>query len=201
MTNFNKKLVVALTGASGSVYCIQLLSELLKNPNEIHLIVSGSGKTVLEHETDYTGEDFKAYLLSKINDIHPDSRLLIHKENDFFVPPASGSFRHDGMVIIPCSMKTLAKTASGIADNLITRSADVCLKERFPLVMVPRETPFSTIHIENMLKLSRSGAVIMPAAPSFYTKPETVSDLTATIVARILETLNIGQTKVTPWCG
>ena len=195
----NKKIIVAICGASGSIYGIRLLKALLNKPVNIYLIISNAGYKVLEHETGYKGESFSSFLKDKGVVIHNDADLNIYEQDDFFAPPASGSFRHDGMVIAPCSMKTLAAIASGMADNLIHRAADVSLKEKRPLILLPRETPLSAIHIKNMYKLAMSGATIMPPSPSFYFNPKTISDLVDTVIARVLDHLKIEQDLVKEW--
>ncbi len=194
-----RKLIVAVTGASGAVYGAALVYELLQRPMEVHLMVSDSGKLVMAHEMKFSGS-LPAFLTSDWGlKPHPDAALKEYAAGDLFAPSASGSFRHDGMVIAPCSMKTLAAIAAGFADSLITRSADVCLKERRPLILLPRETPLSTIHLENMLRLSRAGAVIHPPVPAFYHHPESVRDIVNATVARILDHLNIPHHLVRAW--
>jgi 4-hydroxy-3-polyprenylbenzoate decarboxylase len=194
-----QRLIVAVCGASGSIYAITLLRELLARPLEVHVITSPAGRQVLGHELGYGGS------LSELLDDtfgsfrHGEAALLEHGAETFFAPPASGSFKHGGMVVVPCSMKTLAAIATGVADNLITRSADVCLKERKPLILVPRETPLSTIHLENMLQAARAGALILPPAPGFYHRPRTVDDLVEFVVARILDHLGISHRLVGEW--
>ncbi len=138
----NKKIIVAICGASGSIYGIRLLKALLNKPVNIYLIISNAGYKVLEHETGYKGESFSSFLKDKGVVIHNDAGLNIYKHDDFFAPPASGSFKNNGMVIAPCSMKTLGAIASGIADNLIHRAADVNLKEKRPLILLPKGDSF-----------------------------------------------------------
>ena len=118
---------------------------------------------------------------------------------DFFTPPASGSYRHNGMVIVPCSMGALGRIASGVSDDLITRAADVCLKERRPLILVPRETPLNLIHLRNMVQVTEAGATVLPAMPSFYNRSTTIDELVDTVVARILQALNVPQDLVPQW--
>lgn len=195
----NKKIIVAICGASGSIYGIRLLKALLNKPVNIYLIISNAGYKVLEHETGYKGESFSSFLKDKGVVIHNDAGLNIYKHDDFFAPPASGSFRHDGMVIAPCSMKTLGAIASGIADNLIHRAADVNLKEKRPLILLPRETPLNVIHLKNMYLAAKAGATIMPPSPSFYSNPKSISDLVDTVIARVLDHLKIEQDIVKEW--
>ncbi|MBU2521387.1 MAG: UbiX family flavin prenyltransferase [Proteobacteria bacterium] len=195
----NKKIVVAICGASGSIYGIRLLKALLKNPINIYLIISNAGYKVLEHETGYRGESFSSFLKDKGVVIHNDAVLNIYEQDDFFAPPASGSFRNDGMVIVPCSMKTLGAIASGIADNLIHRAADVNLKEKRPLILLPRETPLSLIHLKNMYMAAKAGATIMPPSPSFYSNPQSIFDLVDSVIARVLDHLRIEHDLVKQW--
>ena len=194
----DKKYIVAITGASGSIYGVRLIKALAQSPCQIITIISNGGFRVLDHELkSFHQYDFKTYLKKKGIILHPKTSLDILTEKDYAASPASGSFVHDGMAIAPCSMKTLSSIASGIADNLITRSADVCLKEKRPLILLPRETPLNLIHLENMARLCRAGAIIMPPCPSFYTFPETIEELADTVVARVLDHLGI-NTNLTP---
>lgn len=155
---------------------------------------------MLEHETAYdktsSFNDFLAGL--KIVPKHEDD-LLVFSQDQMASAPASGSFVHSGMVVCPCSMKTLSAISTGFADNLLTRSADVCLKERRPLILVPRETPYNKIHLENMQKAHDAGAVILPPSPSFYSFPQSMDDLVDTVVARILDHLGVEHSLVKRW--
>ncbi|MCK4468177.1 MAG: UbiX family flavin prenyltransferase, partial [Desulfobacterales bacterium] len=191
--------IVAICGASGSIYGIRLLKALLSKPVNIYLIISNAGMEILKYENSYSGKDLTSFLKDKGVVIHKDAALNIYEQDDFFAPPASGSFRHDGMVIAPCSMKTLAAIASGMADNLIHRAADVSLKEKRPLILLPRETPLSVIHIKNMHKAAMSGATIMPPSPSFYFNPKTISDLVDSVIARVLDHLKIKHDLFREW--
>ncbi|MEA3429260.1 MAG: flavin prenyltransferase UbiX [Thermodesulfobacteriota bacterium] len=195
----NKKIIVAICGASGSIYGIRLLKSLLNKPVNIYLIISNAGYKVLEHETGYKGESFSSFLKDKGVVIHKDAGLNIYKHDDFFAPPASGSFKNNGMVIAPCSMKTLGAIASGIADNLIHRAADVNLKEKRPLILLPREAPLNIIHLKNMYMAAKAGATIMPPSPSFYYNPKKISDLVDTVIARVLDHLKIEHDLVKEW--
>jgi len=194
-----KTVVVAICGASGTVYGLRLLKALLERDVRVFLIVSSAGKQVLSHENGYNGEPFIEFLTANGCDINERSNLTVLDEHDFFTPPASGSFRHDGMVIAPCTMGTLAAIAGGMGNNLIHRGADVCLKEQRKLILVPRETPLNTIHMENMLRASKAGATILPASPSFYTRPASLNDLVDTVIARILDHLGIAHDLMKPW--
>lgn len=181
------RIVVAITGASGAIYGTTLLEELEKRKIETHLIISTWGKRIIELETTYS----PACLTKKSS--------FSYEDEDMAAPPASGSFLHQGMVIAPCSMKTLAAITHGWAESLITRAADVTIKEKRPLILLPRETPFSPIHLENMLKLSCLGVTIMPPIPAFYTRPETIQDLVNHIAGRVLDLLGIENNLVRRW--
>ena len=198
-TGYKKKLVIACTGASGSIYFTRLLKHLAPYDMELHLIISKSGKQVLGHETKYMGGPLRDFLETNYKDLKIKAEIIQHDENDFFTSPASGSFIHNGMVIVPSSMKTLASIASGTADSLILRSADVALKERRKLIIVPREMPYSRIHLENMIKLTDAGAIVLPASPAFYHHPETIEDIADSVVARILNLLEIDQNIISQW--
>ena len=195
----SKKIVVAICGASGSIYGIRLLTALLKNPVKIYLVISRAGYKVLEHETSYKGESFSSFLENNGIIFNKNAYLYTYDQDDFFAPPASGSFRNDGMVIIPCSMKTLGAIASGMADNLIHRAADVNIKENRPLILLPRETPLSIIHLKNMYVAAKAGATIMPPSPSFYSNPKNISDLVDSVIARVLDHLKIEHDLVEQW--
>jgi 4-hydroxy-3-polyprenylbenzoate decarboxylase len=168
------KTVVAITGASGIIYGIRLLEEL---QGEKSLIITETAKRIMEAETTYTVSEVEGLADS------------VYHEDELFAPVASGSHRFQGMIICPCSESTLAKVSHGIADNLVTRAAAVCLKERRKLIIVPRETPQSAIMLRNSLRLAEDGAVILPASPGFYPKPQTVEDLVNFLVGKILDQL------------
>ena len=195
----HRTFVVAICGASGSVYGLRLVKALLEAGARVFLIVSDAGRQVLGWETGYTGGSFPELLESRGLSAGAAARLEVLDANDYFTAPASGSFRHDGMVICPASMGTLAAIASGNGSNLIHRAADVSLKEKRKLILVPRETPLSTIHMENMLRAARAGATILPASPSFYGRPSTIEALVDTVVARILDHLDVPHDLVKPW--
>ncbi len=184
---------MGITGASGSIYGIRLIEELLKMENEVHIIISHSGKRVLKYETNYTMEllenNFKKFKgIYKFQDI-----------DDLFASTASGSFKTDGMVILPCSVATLGEIANGMSKNLLGRSADVCLKERRKLIIVPRETPLNAIHLKNMISLSEAGAVILPAMPGFYHRPETIDDMIDFIVGKVMDSLGVENDLFKRW--
>lgn len=199
MTLVKKKIIVAVCGASGTIYGIRLLKALLERPVDVRLIISSSGEKVMQHETDCKTHDVLSFLRKEGARIHPDALFEQYDQDNLFASPASGSFRHSGMVIAPCSMKTLGTIAAGIAGNLIHRSADVCLKEKRPLILVPREAPLSLIHLKNMLTVTEAGAIILPASPSFYLQPKTIHELVDTIVARILDHIGIEHQIVRQW--
>jgi 4-hydroxy-3-polyprenylbenzoate decarboxylase len=191
------RLVVAITGASGAPYALRFLQEATRHYKEIYVALSDQALQVISVET---GRAVNARSLSAQALLGFDSDTIrFVDKRDFFAPPASGSFRHDGMVIVPCSMGTAARIAHGISDDLVTRAADVCLKERRKLILVPRETPWSLIHLRNMTLLAEAGAIIVPAAPGFYHKPKSIDDLVDFMVARILQQLGIEQTLMPQW--
>lgn len=168
------KTVVAITGASGIIYGIRLLEEL---QGEKSLIITETAKRILEAETSY-----------KVTDVEALADAVYH-EDELFAPVASGSHRFQAMVVCPCSESTLAKISQGIADNLVTRAAAVCMKERRKLIVVPRETPQSAIMLRNSLQLAEDGAIIMPASPGFYPKPQSVEEIVDFMVGKILDQL------------
>jgi flavin prenyltransferase len=175
MINSNSKVILAITGASGSIYADKLLEKLgtLKTPpSDIAVVFSDTAKEIWEFETG------QKYL--------PVPPAKVFENNNFFAPFASGSSNYDIMIICPASMGTLGRIANGVSDDLICRAADVMLKERRKLILVPRETPYNLIHIRNMETLTRAGAIICPATPSFYCKPITIDDLVMTVVDRII---------------
>ena len=194
-----KKIVVAITGASGSIYGIRLVGALLTLPVRVYLVVSPSGRQVMIHETGYESGAFEVFLRGSGAIFHDQAMIDEIPADDFSAPMASGSFRHDGMVIAPCSMNTLAAIANGITDNGIHRAADVCLKERRPLILLPRETPLSLIHLKNMVRAAEAGAVIMPPSPGFYHRPRTIDNLVDGVVARIMDHLGFAHDLSPRW--
>ena len=179
-----KEFVVGVTGASGAIYARRLL-EVLCRDARVHIIVSDVARQIAAHE----GVSFEGF------------DATYHAHDQLFASIASGSRRYDGMVVIPCSSKTLAAIASGYADNLITRTADVCLKEHRTCILVPREMPLSKIHLKNMLAAEEAGATIRPASPGFYTRPATIDDLVDMVVARVLDHLGVEHTLSQRWSG
>lgn len=183
------RMIVGVTGASGAVYGVRLLEELRNAGVETHLVISQWGARTIAYETDYTLDQVRK-LAYRCYDNH-----------DMAAPIASGGFCHDGMAIAPCSMKTLAAVACGFTDTLIARAADIALKERRRLVLVARETPLSAIHLQNMLTLAQSGAVLLPPAPAFYNRPQTIAELVDHTVCRLLDQLQISNQTARRWQG
>ncbi len=183
------RIIVGITGASGAVYGLRLLRELAKTDHEVHAVVSGFGWKVLAHECSAGERDIR----SLVHALYP--------AEDLAAPIASGSFRAEVMAVVPCSMRTLAAIASGLAGNLLCRAADVMLKERKNLVLAVRGSPFSAIHLVNMLELARLGVGIVPACPGFYHNPRTIDDLTANMTGRILDGMGIPNDCFTRWTG
>lgn len=197
----NKAITLAFTGASGAPYGLKLLECLLAANYQVHLLISSAARVVLatEHDMKLPANPQTAQQIL-VEHLGCDTELLhVYGKDDWFSPVASGSAAPKQMVICPCSAGSLAAIAHGISDNLIERAADVVIKERGQLVLVVRETPFSTLHLENMLKLSQVGVTIMPAAPGFYHQPTSIDDLVNFMVARILDHLGIEQKIVPRW--
>jgi 4-hydroxy-3-polyprenylbenzoate decarboxylase len=197
----SKTIALALTGASGMPYGIRLLECLLGGGVTVWLLYSQVAQIVARQEMDLAlpsrPKELELFLRERYT--IPSGQLQVFGREEWFAPVASGSNPPDAMVICPCTMGTLAAVACGLADNLIARAADVVLKEKRPLILVPRETPFSQIHLENMLKLARSGAVILPANPGFYHRPENVQQLVDFVVARVLDHLGIAHDLIPRW--
>jgi len=196
-----KKLIVAITGASGSIYGLRLVSALMTMPADIFVLMSRAGRQVATHETDFKSGSLAQYVAQTGIKLHEQATLTEIESSDFFAPMASGSFQHHGMVIAPCSMNTLAAISSGITDNLIHRAADVCLKEKRPLILLTREAPLSLIHLKNMTRAATAGATIMPASPGFYSRPETIDDLVDSVAGRILDHLGLAHELTPRWGG
>ena len=188
-------IVVAMTGASGAPYALKLLKVLTAAGRAVHLTISPSGATVLLEETGIRValNRFDASVLGV------DGPIVYHHHADFQAGIASGSFSTAGMVVAPCSMSTLASVAHGITANLIARAADVHLKERRKLILVPRETPLSLVHIENMAAVTRAGAIVLPAMPGWYHKPTSLEDLIDFVVGRICDQLGVSNTLIRRW--
>lgn len=193
-----RRLIVGITGASAGVYGVRLLQILTKQADiEIHLTISSSGARALSEELQLEIDLDNFELESLIGVSSP--RVIYHHESDIAAPIASGSFRTEGMVVVPCSMGSIASIAGGMSRNLIQRAADVCIKENRKLVVVPRETPLSPIHLENMLKLSRLGVCVLPAMPGFYHYPKNVDDLLNFVVTKILDQFGIDTGLIQRW--
>jgi 4-hydroxy-3-polyprenylbenzoate decarboxylase len=191
-------IVVGITGASGAPYAVRLLQQLAAAHRPVSLVVSKFGMRLLETEVGIGSIDA---LRTAVGKDAWDSCIETYSNDDRGAPPASGSALTSGMIVCPCSMGTLSAISVGASRSLIERAADVTLKERRKLVLVPRETPLSAIHLGNMLRLTRAGAVIMPAAPGFYHRPKQVSDLVDFVVARMLDQLGVEQKLVKRWEG
>jgi len=183
------RIVVGMTGASGIQIGLKILDVLSEGGDDIDidLILSKPALRILQLETDMSPEDVV------------EKATFVWDDYDMDAPVASGSCRFDGMVVVPCSMKTLGEIASGISQTLISRVADVCLKERRKLVLVPRETPLNIIHLENMLKVARAGAIVLPACPAYYTRPRTAEDCIDFIAGRVLDMLGVKHSLYTSW--
>ena len=179
------EIIIAITGASGVIYGIRLI-ENLKN-EKIHLIISKEAKKLIEYESEYKIEEIKKMATEYYEEDEIESKI------------ASGSFKYDAMIIVPCSLKTMAAIANGFAFNLITRAAACCLKEGMKLIIVPRETPLDLISLENMIKLRKAGAIILPAMPAFYHRPKKVDDLVNFIVGKIMEQIGLEHNLYKKW--
>ncbi|MEY2342024.1 flavin prenyltransferase UbiX [Acidithiobacillus sp. IBUN Pt1247-S3] len=196
-----RRLGLAITGASGAVYGLRLLRHLLANDAEIHLVVSAAARVVFREELGLQlpgrPEDLATSLRAEAG--VSSGELHVYAQEDWFSPLASGSHAPEALVICPCSGGSLAAIAQGISNNLIERAADVMLKEGKKLILVPRESPVSAIHLENMLKLARLGVCILPASPGFYHRPQSIDDLVDFVVARILDQLAIERSIGPRW--
>ena len=190
-------LVLAMTGASGAPYAVRLLQVLCRAGRTVHLTISTSGAQVLREETGLAVA-LNRFDPSVFGELGP-GEVIYHHQGDFGAGIASGSFRTAGMVVSPCSMSTLAGIAHGITTNLVTRAADVHLKERRKLILVPRETPLSLVHIENMASVTRAGAIVLPGMPGWYHRPKTLGDLVDFVVARICDQLGVEVDLMKRW--
>ena len=190
-----RRAIVAITGASGVTIGIRVAKALADAEAEVFCVVSDAAAKIIPQEIE-NADDAKSALQNLCQKIE---KIKFFDERAFYAPPASGSFRFDAMAIAPCSMKTLGKLANGIADNLIVRAAEVALKERRRIVVVPRETPLALTHIRNMETLALAGAVILPPVISFYNKPESAADMADIIAARIVQAMGFKQTTVKEW--
>jgi 4-hydroxy-3-polyprenylbenzoate decarboxylase len=190
MTPPARRLIVAVTGASGACYGLRLLQILREAPGlETHLVISDAGRLTLQHELDMEVEALEA-----LADV-------VHDSHDIGASIASGSFQSCGMVIAPCSMRTLAAVAHGLSDNLITRAADVIIKERRRLILLTREAPLNLAHLRNMISVTEMGGIIYPPAPAFYQRPQTLAEIINHTVSRIVDLLEIPQSQAMRWDG
>ena len=193
-----RPIVFAITGASGAPYAIRLLEQLITAKRQVQLVISSHGLRLLETES---GVGSEAELRERVGVSKWNEYVTVFDDADRGAPPASGSALNAGMVICPCSMGTLSAISIGASRSLVERAADVALKERRPLVLVPRESPLSAIHLENMLRVTRAGAVVLPAAPGFYRRPSSIDDLIDFVVARVLDHLGIEHNLMRRWGG
>ena len=184
-----RRLIIGMTGSTGAIFGVRMLEALKASDVESHLIISKWAQRTLEHETNYTVEQVRALA------------SVVHSPGDMGAAISSGSFKTDGMVVIPCSVHTLAGIANGYGEHLVHRAADVILKERRRLVLVVREMPLSEVHLENMLKLARMGVSIVPPMPAFYNHPQTVDDIVNHIIARVLDQFDIPAPFAKRWDG
>lgn len=192
-----KCLVVGVTGASGAIYAVRFLRAVVHKYETVFLVMSDQAIEVANHELNLT------LTRERLDGLHylgfPAPNLQVLNPKDYFTPPASGSFVHDGMVIVPCSMGTAGRIANGVSDDLMTRCADVCLKEGRRLILVPREMPMTEIMLANLTRLAHTGARVLPACPAWYHRPQTVEELADTVVARILQNLGLDQEITAAW--
>ncbi|MFC1837426.1 UbiX family flavin prenyltransferase [Thermodesulfobacteriota bacterium] len=184
-----KKIILAITGASGSLYAVQFLKLMQQVEVEIHGIISDAGQLVLRHELGLTPDDLNSYVEQW------------HAKDNFAAPMSSGSSNFDAMLVLPCTMGTLGSIANGVVKNLVHRAADVMLKERKPLLLAVRETPFNRIHLENMLKVNDAGALVCPPMPSFYHHPENLEEMAAFYAGRLADLLGIEIKEMKRWQG
>jgi 4-hydroxy-3-polyprenylbenzoate decarboxylase len=185
--SYDRPLLVAMTGATGAIYGVRLLETLYELGVEAHLIVSRWAEATIKTETERRPEDLRALA------------AVVYDEEDLAAPPASSAFETAGMIVAPCSMRTLAAVANGLSDNLIHRAADVHLKERRKLVLLVRESPLSVIHLENMLRVAKAGAVVAPPVPAFYAKLRSLDDMVDHTVGRALDQLGVEHERIRRW--
>jgi len=200
MAERGKQIVVGITGASGSIYGVRLVEELLAGNCRVSLLLTEAGRQVLAYETGLAlPEDFPARKAVLGERFGGNARFEHLALDDFFAPIASGSSAPDAVAVCPCSMGTAGRIAAGLSDNLLERVADVALKEGRQLLLVPRETPFNQLHLENLLRLSRAGAQILPAMPGFYQQPQSLDDLVDFVVGKVLDQLGIEHRLFKRW--
>jgi 4-hydroxy-3-polyprenylbenzoate decarboxylase len=203
-SSLDRRIMIGVTGASGSVYAERLIQQCLKRFPRIYVVATNAAVQVAEHElskADSGSSDMVSLRALLAGDVRPEHREIIRvlRNDDLFAPVASGSSAPTEMVVVPCSMGSLARIAQGQSTNLLERAADVVLKQRRRLIMVPRETPFNSIHLRNMLTLSEMGAVMVPAMPAFYHHPKSIDDMVDFVVGRILELLDVDHDLYRPW--
>src|SRR5438552_15301546 len=184
-----RRLIIGMTGSTGAIFGVRMLEALKRQDVETHLVISKWAQRTIEHETNYSIEQVRALA------------SVVHSPGDMGATISSGSFLTDGMIVVPCSVRTLAGIANGYGEHLVHRAADVILKERRKLLLVVRETPLSEVHLENMLKLSRMGVVMLPPMPAFYNHPQTVDDVVNHIVFRVLDQFKIPSPFAKRWDG
>jgi flavin prenyltransferase len=201
MSDFKAPISLALTGASGAQYGLRLLELLVTADYQVYLLISKAAQMVIATETDINLPSHGDKLVAVLSERYAagEGQIRVFAKEEWTAPVASGSNAPRSMVICPCSTGTLSAVARGGCDNLIERAADVMLKERRQLILVPREAPYSTIHLQNMLALSQMGAIIIPASPGFYHRPQSVDDMVDFVVARILDQLGVEQVLVPRW--
>jgi len=201
VSQFKQKITLAITGASGSAYALRLLECLVAANYQVYILCSSAARVVFDTEVGLklpaSPDAATTFFTEKFN--AKNGQITVFGKEQWFSPVASGSAAPKQMIVCPCSTGTLAAIAHGMSDNLIERAADVVIKERGQLILVPRETPFSTIHLQNMLSLSQQGVTIMPAAPGFYHNPESINDLIDFMVGRMLDHLGIEQSIMPRW--
>ncbi len=196
-----KHVLVAITGASGSIYGLRLTEELLRAGCRVSLLLSSAGRQVLNYECGLAWSAERAAREQQVREYFAAELIDCLDNDDFFSAVASGSSPADAMIVCPCSMGTAGRIAAGLSNSLLERAADVMLKERRPLLLVPRETPLSIIHLENLLRLGRAGAVIVPAMPAFYHGPESLDDLVNFVVGKVMDQLGVEHCLFRRWGG
>ena len=203
MSDRRKCVIIGITGASGAIYAARTVAALLEADVRVELIVSEFGRRLLRDElgANAAAERLREYISDRYGVSAPDDRLVLHSNRDAGATIASGSYPFNAMVIVPCSMKTLAGVAHGLSRNLIERAADVALKERRRLLIVPRETPMSLTQLRNMVLCAEAGAQVLPAMPAFYQQPETIDDLADFMAGKILSCLNLEHDLYPVWTG
>ena len=195
-----QRIVVGITGASGSIYGLRLVEELLRAEKEVSLLLSSAGRQVLAYETGLQLDSHSENCAAQVREyFSAGENLKYYGIDDFFAPVASGSNAPDAVLICPCSMGTLGRIAAGLSDSLLERAADVALKEKKTLLLVPRETPFNQIHLENLLRVSKAGGQILPAMPAFYQKPQSVEEMVDFVVGKVLDHLGIEHKLFKRW--